>query len=196
MDRCQSPHRTINLREKVGLREISFHFSGQMEAVMGISEGYYPWCVLPSVMGICSGHHPWYVLSSVMGISAGHRPWCVLPNVMGISAGHHPWCLLPSVMGTSVGHHPWLWCPGLWASLQDTIPDVSCPVLMASLQATTSGVCCLVSWTPSLVCLSWERQSSLGLFFRQSQTTKPERTKGNSESNSKCKNTDSHPTPF
>lgn len=147
MDRCHLPHRTINLREKVGLSEISFHLSGQMEAVMGISEGYDP-------------------------------------------------CVLPSVMGTSVGHHPWLWCPGLCASLQDTIPDVCCPVLMASLQASTSGVCCLVSWTPSLVCLSRERQSSLGLFFRQSQTTKPERTKGNSESNSKCINTDSHPTPF
>lgn len=148
MDRCHSPHRTINLREKAGLREISFHLSGQMEAAMGISEGYYAWCVLPSVMGTSVGHHPWYVAQVY-----GHL------------------CRTP-------------------------FPDVCCPVLMASLQATTSGVYCLISWTPLLVCLSWERQSSLGLFFRQSQTTKPERTKGNNESNSKCINTDSHPTPF
>lgn len=103
MNRCHLPHRTINLREKVGLREISFHLSGQMEAVMGISEGYYPWYVLPSVMGTSVGHHPWCVLPCFMGICSGHRPWCMLPSVMGISAGHHFWCVLLGAMDTIPG---------------------------------------------------------------------------------------------
>lgn len=75
MNRCHLPHRTINLWEKVGLREISFHLRGQMEAVMGISEGYYPWYVRPSVMGTSVGHHPWVccpvLWASVQGTAAG-----------------------------------------------------------------------------------------------------------------------------
>lgn len=110
MDRCHSPHRTINLREKVGLREISFHLSGQMEAVMGISEGYYAWCVLPSVMGICSGHHP----------------WCVLPSVMGTSVGHHPWLWCPGLWASLQDTIPDVCCPVLMASLQATTSGVYC----------------------------------------------------------------------
>lgn len=136
MNRCHLPHRTINLREKVGLREISFHLSGQMEAVMGISEGYCPWYVLPSVMGTSIGHHHWCVLPSVMGTSVGHHPWCVLPCFMGICSGHRPWCMLPSVMGISAGHH--FWCVLLGA--MDTIPGVLAPGKAELIQALFQAV--------------------------------------------------------